>query len=442
MKEWRDIIPASRLGYYFVVFLIIAQGLIAGYRPMNFQGNDILESYSAITVDGFEFIITGRAFAMGILENYPILRNPPYVLLAALDSVLGKSGFVFGCAVFFSIMVQLYSITSFMKLLKLNYYLRGAILVVFFFNFINFINLYILSDLIVISIMMLGIRLVFGDLISSKNGFKTYSGVFLIFLSSLGQFYGLLSIIILLPFYVSKVFKTRTIYLSIYSALLFIFTLIVKYFWNRFISHKKVPVQWENLDFTFNMFNFYINTWFYIFIPILVAVIVHLKNVFNKGNYIFTPNSKILTQVFALLIVATASVIFLYQFYESRYTYILFVFVIYFLIIYVSLIQKEDFTFSFVNVIASLTLIFGVLWSPSNKWEPRIGESTFLRPWLVERYWERVPFSQYVELREKYCGAPERDKNDEEDIVIESKDLLTLVEPVRDMAEFGLKNCL
>jgi hypothetical protein len=442
MKEWRDIIPASRLGYYFVVFLIIAQGLIAGYRPMNFQGNDILESYSAITVDGFEFIITGRAFAMGILENYPILRNPPYVLLAALDSVLGKSGFVFGCVVFSSIMVQLYSITGFMKLLKLNYYLRGAILVVFFFNFINFINLYILSDLLVISIMMLGIRLVFTDLISYKNGFKTYSGVFLIFLSSLGQFYALLSLIILLPFFVSKVFKTRTIYLSLYSASLFMLTFIAKYFWNRFITHKKVPVQWENIDFTINMFNFYINTWFYIFIPILVAVLVHLKNVFNKVNYFITPNSKILTQIFALLIVVTASVIFFYQFYESRYTYVLFVFVMYFLIIFVSLFQKEDFLVSFMNVIASLTLIFGVLWSPSNKWEPRIGESTFLRPWLVERYWERIPFSQYVELREKYCVGLDRGKSDEETIVIDSKDLLTLVEPVRDMAEFGLKNCL
>jgi hypothetical protein len=64
---------------------------------MNFQGIDILASYSAIMVDGFEFIITGRAFAMVILENYPILRNPPYVLLAALDSVLGKSGFISGC---------------------------------------------------------------------------------------------------------------------------------------------------------------------------------------------------------------------------------------------------------------------------------------------------------------------------------------------------------
>ena len=434
--------PASRLGYYFVVFLVVAQGLIAGYRPMNFQGIDILASYSGITIDGFEFIITGRAFAMGILENYPILRNPPYVLLAALDSVLGKSGFVFGSVVFISIMIQLYSIMGLMNLFKLSYYLRSAILIVFFFNFINFINLYILSDLMVISILMFGITLIFADLIGYKVGLKTYSGVTLIFLSSIGQFYALLSLIILLPFYVSKVSKRRIIYLSLYSASLFIFTLIVKYLWNRFISHKKVPVQWENLDFTFNMFNFYINTWFYIFMPILVAVIVYLKNVLNKGNYIFTPNSKILTQVFALLIVATASVIFLYQFYESRYTYVLFVFVIYFLIILVSLLQKEDFIVSFMNVTASLTLIFGVLWSPSNKWEPRIGESTFLRPWLVERYWERVPFSQYVELREKYCVGLDRSKSDEETIVIDSKDLLTLVEPVRDMAEFGLKNCL
>lgn len=433
---------ASRLGYYFVVFLVVAQGLIAGYRPMNFQGIDILASYSGITIDGFEFIITGRAFAMGILENYPILRNPPYVLLAALDSVLGKSGFVFGCVVFISIMIQLYSIMGLMNLFKLSFYLRSAILVVFFFNFINFINLYILSDLMVISILMFGMTLIFADLIGYKVGLKTYLGVTLIFLGSLGQFYALLSLIILLPFYVSKVSKTRIIYLSLYSVSLFIFTFIVKYFWNRFISHKKVPVQWENLDLTFNMFNFYINTWFYIFMPILVAVIVHLKNVLNKGIYIFTPNSKILTQVFALLIVVTASFIFLYQFYESRYTYVLFVFVIYFLIILVSLLQKEDFIVSFMNVTAFLTLIFGVLWSPSNKWEPRIGESTFLRPWLVERYWERVPFSQYVELREKYCVGLDRGKNDEETTVIDSKDLLTLVEPVRETAEFGLKNCL
>jgi hypothetical protein len=69
----------GQLGFYFVVSLVIVQALMAGYRPMNFQGIDILASYSAITVDGFEFIVTGRAFAMGILENYPILRNPPDV---------------------------------------------------------------------------------------------------------------------------------------------------------------------------------------------------------------------------------------------------------------------------------------------------------------------------------------------------------------------------
>ena len=52
------------------------QIIIATYRPMSINRKDILESYSAVTVDGFDFIITGRALASGIYTDWPVLRNP------------------------------------------------------------------------------------------------------------------------------------------------------------------------------------------------------------------------------------------------------------------------------------------------------------------------------------------------------------------------------
>ena len=63
----------SNLILTIVKLAILAQIAIVTYRPLSLNQKDLLESYSAITVDGFDFIITGRALMGGIISDWPVL---------------------------------------------------------------------------------------------------------------------------------------------------------------------------------------------------------------------------------------------------------------------------------------------------------------------------------------------------------------------------------
>jgi hypothetical protein len=188
-----------------VKLAILAQIAIVTYRPLSLNQKDLLESYSAITVDGFDFIITGRALMGGIISDWPVLRNPLFTSISALDSFFGNFGVAFSITIGISLLLQFISLSKLCNYFKLNEITSASIFLVFFMNNIHFIDVYILSDSISLSLMLFGITLI----IVKKSNKSELLGSLLIVFSSLGQFYTLFGLLFLLIADFSVYFKNN-----------------------------------------------------------------------------------------------------------------------------------------------------------------------------------------------------------------------------------------
>lgn len=427
----------SEITLNLVKLIVIIQILIVTYRPLSLNRKDIIESYSAITVDGFDFIVTGRALASGIFSNWPVLRNPLFTAISTLDSVLGGIGIAFSIFIGFALALQFYTISKILKHFQINSIMSASLFIVFFMNNIHFIDVYILSDAISLSLMLYGISLI----ITKEDQEKELLGGLIIITSSLGQFYTLFGLLFMflpnnfsLKDLINKFKQKASIVLIIYI----IFTFLFRKFWTSLISHDSVPVNFSLLKFNLNMFNFYLNTWSVIFIPFII-VFIYLLIMNIKFPHVLLKEYFTNTGIYITIIVGLF--IFFYQWKESRFSYLLFIFVLINLILIVSKTINSKQTQSALILLAIFTIVFNVIWTPRDNWQPRAGESRFFRPWVTERYWERVPFSLYVELRDMKCSTDSKtNSNQEISSVIESQIGKLWLNP--NTVKFGIKNCL
>jgi hypothetical protein len=415
---------------------------IATYRPLSIDGKDILGSYSAITVDGFDFILTGRAIASGVIVDLPVLRNPLFTLISAIDYLIGGIGIAFAFTIGLSLILQYVAISKLMKFYGLSKSISTSILVIFFFNPIHFLDLYILSDSFSLSIMMFGIA----TLIIKKNNTSEITGVLLIIISALGQFYTLFGLLFFfinnriqgmtLLNYMKQFLKNKNIYLT---AILLAFYLLIRKSWTTLIDHQSVPNNFSLLEVSFKMFNFYLNTWIVLFIPFIIVI---LGVTFTQSQtLVYFIKTKFFDSGF-IISLFLAILLFFYQWKESRFSYLLVIFIIINLILFFYNIKITRSIEIYVIFIAILTLVFSVLWSPKDNWQPRVGETRFFRPWITERYWERVPFSYYVELRDQYCSDRNLSTISEKLPEVSDEFVKEMPTPVRDMSKFGIGNCL
>ena len=415
---------------------------IATYRPLSLDGKDILGSYSAITVDGFDFILTGRAIASGVIVELPVLRNPLFTLISAIDYLIGGIGIAFAFTIGLSLILQYVAISKLIKFYGLSKSISTSILVIFFFNPIHFLDLYILSDSISLSIMMFGIA----TMIMKKSNTSEILGVFLIIISALGQFYTLFGLLFLfvnnriqgmtLINYMKQFLKNKNIYLT---AILLAFYLLIRKSWTTLIDHKSVPSNFSLLEISFKMFDFYLNTWIVLFIPFIIVI---LGITFNQNQkLVYFIKTKFFDSGF-IISLFLGILLFFYQWKESRFSYLLVIFIIINLILFFHNLKITRSIEIYVIFIAILTLVFSVLWSPKDNWQPRVGETRFFRPWITERYWERVPFSYYVELRDQHCTDRNFSSISGKLPEVSDEFVKEMPTPVRDMSKFGIRNCL
>jgi len=405
---------------------------------MSINRKDILESYSAVTVDGFDFIITGRALASGIYTGWPVLRNPLFTSISAMDSALGNIGVAFGLAIGLSLTLQFLSLNKMFKHFKLSESVSASLLVIFFMNNIHFIDIYILSDSLSLSLMLFGITLI----ILKENQKKELIGSLIIVASSLGQFYTLFGLLFLLTPVKMKLkdvinkIRHRNFIITFFFLII---SLVARKFWTTEIDHYSAPDQFGLLNLNLNMFNFYLNAWVSIFAPFIITLIYLISMEFSTIKKFISINF-IKSGFYISFLVSIF--LFFYQWKESRFSYLLFTLIIVNVILGIGKNQNVPRVRDALLLIALLTIVFNTLWTPKDNWQPRVGESRFLRPWVTERYWERVPFTYYVEIRNKSCLNPSGSIENSKAKDSLEEDLLRLPDPVRVTARFGIENCL
>lgn len=415
--------------------------LAAAYRPLSFK-KDLLEDYSLITQDGFQWIIQGRALANPLIgETWPQLRNPGYVVITALDAIFGSFGLMISISIATAFVTQIWVIYKIALEVLLSKFSAGAISLAFILNPINFIALHVLSDAISVSLMMLTILAAF-FIIYKKKQIKPIYLLLLAVTSALFQIYTLYPIVLLLLF-TTILFQQNQITLKKeYLKKLIIMTsgglvlgLFLRYFWYILIEHQSTPNQFDLIFFSLKNLRFYINTWTWLLSPIFLSgfFFMLIKKVKILKTDIFIWYTVVLFLIYAVSI-------FFYDWQESRFSYFLVALLCVLFTMILSKERKEKIN-NFVTInLVILALIFGSVFTPTNKWAPEIGKSVMWRPWILHGFWGSPPYSEYVIARNQFCenGVIQIEVN--EQTIRENMPLVANSD--LNLGIFALKNCL
>lgn len=424
---------------YSPLALAISLALAAAYRPLSLN-KDILEDYSLITQDGFQWILQGRALANFIFgEPWPQLRNPGYVLITALDSFLGSQGIAIAISVFLALLIQILVIYKISFVLNNSIFFAGALVLAYILNPIQFIALHVLSDALSIAWMFIVIYGAFLIFFLEKHIKFLYLASFGLVASQF-QLYTLFPILFIIIFLIIKI-KIAQKNNNYYKKALFYVTIgliagiLLRQLWYKFIDHASTPNQLSLIDFNLANFNFYVNTWGWLIAPLLFLYLIF---------YLFLKKIKIRKNLFSNFIISLTLVysaaIFFYDWQESRFSY----FLVGILFICFSIIVSGENRKPMLNTLGvasiSIALIFGSVYTPENKWAPKIGESVLWRPWILHGFWGSPPYAEYVVARNKYCVENKFVSSSAEDVVKNEMPLITNSDP--DIGIFAIKNCL
>jgi hypothetical protein len=312
-----------------LVVLLLSLSILRGYR----HGVDILSHYGAISSDGFDWIIEGRALAAGVFTGWPIQRNPGYVALTAGDALAGGDGIVIIGAAALAVSVQWLLIRSLLHRFAVSHLIVVGLSIVFAVAFIQFVSYYVLSDSVAVAWLLASVLLL-ARALDTRSIRWFGAGVACAVVGSQFQTYALMPV--LCAVVVSTVLAVtggatgaRRFWFSslCISALGVVAVAVSRAVWRASIGHSAVPEQLTLLKLSTGMLPFYEDVWLLVFLPLAVGIVLALalRPVLGQGAYPVVPiistrhaiSARFVYLVITLLCIAT----FFYQWPESRFTY-------------------------------------------------------------------------------------------------------------------------
>ncbi len=284
---------------------------------------DFFNSYPFISDDGFDWIAQGVAFnerLSGIdVSPWPVLRNPVFVLVSALDDAVGASGGVIVLANGAAVALTLASLGWLGRKVGHGGPALCAVLLAFYFSTLGFWRLWILSDTLCVAFMTASFSLAIGHLLEPDRRL-IYPAAMLAVAAGLTQTYGVIAFcgvvfIAIVGRLLSGGTIGRALPASLVAALALTFGL--QKLWAATIPHGMQPAQFEMLQFSAAMTGYYLNVWattFGVFVPLMVtAVVMRLRwrlwpRLYEAG--------------LAATLLGFVGLSYFYQWPESRFTFI------------------------------------------------------------------------------------------------------------------------
>jgi len=429
----------KRILEYSPTIAAVFIALAAAYRPIS-RNKDLLEDYSLITRDGFQWIIQGRAFSNGLFsEPWPELRNPGYVFVTALDNLFGAAGYVISLSIAVSLLVQIFVIHYISFQLLKSRLLAGIIALAVILSPIQFISIHVLSDASSVALMFLIILQIFKVLYLEKK-INLFYFFILTLITPLFQLYTIypLIVLIILTIYVRFRYPKNNshsylIKISLYGFLGLLLGVIIRQTWYASIPHESVPNQFSLINFNFENFYFYLNTWTWLIGPTIVLSLLIIAFIKLRNFNIFT------VYIFSLFTFYAIS-IFFYSWQESRFSYFLTILSFIVFTLCVSLLKSNNIKSLISISLAALVFIFGSVFTPTDKWSPTVGESVMFRPWILHGFWGSPAYTEYTSARNLYCLADVIQVEVTDKLIEETMPIIYRSD--LQLAKFALKNCL
>ena len=398
-------------------------GLFHFWLMLRMTDGNLFNSYPFISDDGFDWITQGLAFNQLITgqdaTEWPILRSPVFVMLSAIDQVLGSRGFVI-------ILTQALAVASISSLVigfarKHGFGLIASLLVgiAVYLSISSYFHLWILSDSLASCIMAFSAvaaiqRLNAYEAADAPNLPKQstlVAPIALAIAAGLTQTYGLIPILVIGGIYTagsivrlqsSRVLKPAIIMMV--TASVFVFG--GKALWAAMIPHGQQPAQFSLLKFDLSMMDFYIHVWplfFGVFLPTAITAVYFRI----KGRQLYS--FELLSLLGVCCSFAALSV--LYHWADARFTFIYFPIAWLALISLCSLRAHTDgneaatssilpFRHGVLNTALAGTALsaisIGLFFAPSNFWEPKLENTrvSFNDSWIMQAL-DELPRDRY-----------------------------------------------
>jgi hypothetical protein len=339
-------------------------------------GENILSSYPYISNDGFDWYVEGLYLIQliqyrDLYENVlPVLRPPIFVLICAIDVLLGQRGFfismVYGVAscLTFIFLVILYKLIAKTQKIERNNFSIYLILIGITLSPINYVKVYLLSDTITVCLSAASILYLYKYHLIKNTKF-IFIALTCAIVSSLTQTYGFLPFIICSFIFFIYSFRDnkRDNYYLISIFFVISLHLIFVFLWRHLIPHNSTPDNFILLKFELSMLSYYMRTWTFYFLPFLAYIFC-----FGFLSFYNTLKSK---YVLPLTIVSLSMAIlaFLYQWPDARFTYIFWPWVVLIFSLYISQYSTK------VKLIYCIFFTLSILIVPKSYWGPALSDS-------------------------------------------------------------------
>ncbi len=356
---------------------------------------DFFNSYPYISADGFDWITEGvalRQLLAGVdASQWPILRQPVFVILASIDDLMGAGGIV---------LVVAQTAATFGTALMLGNYAREqglrspiALLVVaaWFFSVLGFFRLWVLSDTIASFLMtasstsLLRVVSLPRDIPFQKRLKSVLPAAALALGAGLTQTYGLIAFFVIMFVYtLLEIFGEWrrpvimfNILVTIAVALIW---LLLKTSWASMISHGMEPSQFDLLKLNFDMADFYLSVWPLAFGPLAISLLFIAFARMRTG-----PLATAETLALGAVVLCFAVLTFIYQWEDARFTFV------YLPIVWLLGISwassgcaaegdtpsRSQGLHAALGAGAAVTVMVGLLIAPQNYWQPNLAHTHF-----------------------------------------------------------------
>ena len=370
-------------------------------------GGDVVSYYPYISPDGFDWYLEGayliKSLAGANLPALPVLRPPVFVLVTAADFIFGGGGLILGAIGGLTIFGAYYFVV---KIIDTFFTEDGGdswcaipIAIGSCIYPLNFIKPFILADSLA---MTLSLASVFA-LVRCYQKWQVrvlISSTILAALAGLTQTYALIPFLLassLAIFYSFFDAKKRILeyFLALVSASAFF--LLVTVAWRINIPHITTPENFTLLKLSGNMFNFYIKTWSFYFLPLILFF------VFSKSYEVTCDFKKYVSAMSATLAAIFGLLCFFYQWPEARFTYYMWPWL---MIFFFSSVRPQKKSGSKLIIVLMLILVVLV---PTNYWEPSWDS---IQPKLVRNWVGNYFTAVRVDRKFDLCGDDCVGKND------------------------------
>jgi hypothetical protein len=303
--------------------LALALGIFHLWLMGGLHRGDFFNSYPFISDDGFDWIAQGVALNERIVgvdaSPWPVLRNPVFVLVTALDDALHASGDVIIFANAAAVTLTFASLGWLGRQLGHGAAALCAALLALCFSTLGFWRLWVLSDTICVALMTASFCLAISHVLSPKRFFICLAAVFAV-AAGLTQTYGIIAFCGVVSTVIAGRALTggrigRALPATLIAVVVLTFGL--QKLWAAAIPHSGQPAPLDLLKPSFAMTRYYLNVWatsFGVFAPLVIAALaMRLRRNLRPRLYEAALAATLLT-----FIVLS----YFYQWRESRFTFI------------------------------------------------------------------------------------------------------------------------